>query len=166
MRSARFAAVAVILLFLPSGGEHAVGMMTRDEDFITRDKAAKKADASKGSKPPRTVGIGRADPFAPLVKRAAVKASPLEVRDGIGGVKEPGPVRLEGIIWSSKRPHAVINETLVSVGDVVAGWTVVGIDREEVILLCGGLRMSLNMGAHIDSEEKKLDRPKEKGDDP
>jgi hypothetical protein len=143
-------------------------MTPHDEAASPQDEAAKMAAAGAGSGPPRTTGIGRADPFAPLERKAAVKPPPEEAGDDAGDVTEPLPkpglVHLEGIIWSPRQPHAVINETLVGVGETVAGWKVASIGREEVVLLCGGLRISLGMDSlATDAEKNKPEKPKERG---
>lgn len=81
---------------------------------------------------------GRPDPFAPLMRRPAAKLPqqaegeylpPAEDREETGG-----QLRLAGIIWSKSRPQAIINDTLVALGDKVAGRTVLGIERNRVVL--------------------------------
>ena len=41
---------------------------------------------------------------------------------------------LEGIIWDSKKPIAIINDEILEVGDQIKGYTVIEIRVEEVIL--------------------------------
>ncbi len=49
-----------------------------------------------------------------------------------GGAKVD--LHLQGIIWSRKRPLAVVNSKLVGVGDMVGGAMVLSISKEGVVL--------------------------------
>jgi len=52
-------------------------------------------------------------------------------------------VRLGGIAYSDTQPIAVINGSVVSPGDLIAGFTVVGIEPERVELEAEGVRIYL-----------------------
>ena len=155
-----FAAAAVLIFLLPFSGEGLALEVTPD------DEAVEKKASGASSDPSREAGIGREDPFAPL-KRKTASRPPQESGGGGGEITEPlpqaGHVHLEGIIWSPRQPHAVINEMLVGVEETVAGWKVVRIAREEVFLVCGAQKISLNMNEHLYTGEKKSEKPKEKG---
>lgn len=46
-------------------------------------------------------------------------------------------VSLKGIIWEAARPVAIINDTLVTVGDEFFGFIVASIDKDKVTLTMG-----------------------------
>lgn len=83
--------------------------------------------------------VGRENPFAPLVRILTGRNSRLKPRTQ-AAAEEPAlaSVSLEGIIWASNRPQAIINGVLVDVGDAVAGRKVARIGPEEVILEARG----------------------------
>lgn len=54
-------------------------------------------------------------------------------------------IELGGIAFSDERPIAVINGSVVSPGDMIAGFTVVGIEPERVELEAGGVRIYLSL---------------------
>jgi len=53
------------------------------------------------------------------------------------------PMKLYGIVGSAKNPKAMINGTIVTVGDAVEGSTVVEITPHKVVLSGGGKRSEL-----------------------
>jgi len=78
-------------------------------------------------------GCGREDPFAPL-----------ELQRVQAPVQKEGPqFRLNGIVWSEDQPLAIVNDTIVGVGDTIQGAQVVEIKRREVILKYEGKVLSL-----------------------
>ncbi len=50
---------------------------------------------------------------------------------------------LQGVLWGGRRPTAIVNNTVVSVGDVVSGVKILDIRRGAVILLYRGERFIL-----------------------
>ena len=54
-------------------------------------------------------------------------------------------VELGGIAYSAERPIAVINGSVVSPGDMIAGFTLVGIEPERVELETDGVRIYLTL---------------------
>ncbi len=54
--------------------------------------------------------------------------------------------RLNGIIYTVRRPSAILNGQTVCVGDQVSGATVVGIDRTRVTLQINGQRKTCVLG--------------------
>ena len=52
---------------------------------------------------------------------------------------------LGGILYNPKAPKAVINDTIVKVGDVIEGAKVVAIDKEKVDLVSGDKKIQLKL---------------------
>ena len=92
---------------------------------------------------------GRDDPFAPLVAEAATPAAHGESADSPQDVHDREPelpsLHLRGIVWSRKLAIALINDALVLAGDEVAGWRIVSIERDKVILEIAGRRQALRI---------------------
>jgi hypothetical protein len=55
-------------------------------------------------------------------------------------------LHLSGIVWDGTRIHAVINDSVVKVGDEVDGIRVVAIERDRVTLARGNQRQILRLG--------------------
>mgnify|MGYP007073188159 CR=1 FL=1 len=105
----------------PEAGAPATGAPTRE---------APEADpaASRGA---RAVVDGRLVAGTTYVRRATSA-------DG-------GSVELGGIAYSQERPIAVLNGAVVAPGDMIAGFTVVGIEPERVELEVDGVRIYLSL---------------------
>lgn len=77
---------------------------------------------------------------------AAVEYTSKDLRDpfseSVGDASAPGPsaapLSLDGIIWSPKKPLALINGKLVGVGAMINGSEVVEIGRENVRISTNG----------------------------
>lgn len=78
---------------------------------------------------------GRKDPFSPPV----IDVSKDVGQDIIAGIK------LEGIIWDSDKPLAIINEKVVGVGEMVAGVKVISITQNEVIFDVNGEQVPVKL---------------------
>ena len=65
----------------------------------------------------------------------------------VRSVKHPGvpALRLDGIVWSSHSPVALLNGTMVRPGDDIEGVAIKAIDRKRVQLELGGVRFYLRM---------------------
>lgn len=50
------------------------------------------------------------------------------------GPSRPEALALSGIIWDEKKPAAIINDNIVSVGDEIQGKKVIKIEKNKVIL--------------------------------
>jgi len=158
----RAAAVLIVLILLPDQGATS-GMTPRDPE---ETPAATKKDPATVAKESSSLPVrGREDPFAPLKRKSVLRRPPDAGTDGNGATESPparaGKLHLEGIIWSPGNPQAVINETLVGTGEEVAGWTVLSIGREDVVLEFMDRRITLNMDAHAYAGDKKPELPKE-----
>lgn len=83
--------------------------------------------------------VGREDPFSP----ASENYIP-EIR---------AELNLVGIIWDAEKPLAVINDTIVSQGDVIENKKVIKITNEGVVLSEDGREYTLRLGKP-ESQEK------------
>jgi len=99
------------------------------ESSKAEEKSPKKAKVPENPKPLKipAEGCGREDPFAPLdVEKPEKPQEPLR--------EESPEFRLNGIIWSENQPLAIVNDTIVGVGDVIKDAEVIEIKKREVIL--------------------------------
>ena len=78
----------------------------------------------------------RRDPFALL---GAISSEPLSTvqKTAVSPKSGGSSFRLEGIVWDSRRPTALINGTMVEVGSSIAGWKVIEIQENRVIISDG-----------------------------
>ncbi len=65
---------------------------------------------------------------------------------------QPAAPTLDGILWDTRRPLAIIGEQTAGVGDTVSGWEVVEIQQHGVVLQRGGRREVVAPGHPIPSE--------------
>lgn len=68
-----------------------------------------------------------------------------KVYSGAVGVGRAISFRLTGIIWDEKNPQALINDTIVSEGDILGSCTVIKIDKNKVILNDGSKDFELRL---------------------
>jgi len=83
------------------------------------------------------VGANYKDPFElPLALRVPIVPPEKELPVGIEPEAEVGlqALRVEGMIWGSARPQAIIDGEVYDVGDVVKEAEIIGIDRKGVVL--------------------------------
>jgi hypothetical protein len=81
---------------------------------------------------------GLRDIFAPAKKKAA------EIPPATDAALPLPPMQLSGTIIGGKRPLAVINGRFLRQGEMIAGFEVVSIARDHVILSGGGRKVLLN----------------------
>ncbi|MBI3332773.1 MAG: hypothetical protein HYZ93_01630 [Candidatus Omnitrophica bacterium] len=70
-----------------------------------------------------------------------------------GPVETPPPLELQGILWGTPRPQAIINRRIVSAGDVIGDATVLAVRPE-------GVKVSLN-GREFELKLPQRRRPEE-----
>ena len=70
-------------------------------------------------------------------------------------------INLKGIIWSANRPVAILNDTLVTEGDVFSGFKMAKIDKNNVTLTLGKETYVLSLEAP--STQNKLEEEQEQG---
>ena len=70
------------------------------------------------------------DPFLPSLD--ALKQVPEDRMTPITDLK------VSGILWDQKIPAAIINSKVVKIGDIIAGKTIVDMDKDKVILMENG----------------------------
>ncbi len=83
------------------------------------------------------VGANYRDPFElPPALRPPIVPSEEELPAGVEPEAEvrPPSIRVEGVIWGSARPQAIIDGEVYDIGDVVKEAEIIGIDREGVTL--------------------------------
>lgn len=83
---------------------------------------------------------GKRDPFIPLVDKDGNLLP--EVRP-IGSVEE---LRLEGVLWDREgESYAIISGSILKVGDMLADYKLVKIERKAVILTRAGEEVRINL---------------------
>jgi hypothetical protein len=86
-------------------------------------------------------GTGTAWGRDPFDLEAAHLKSPSEVRAGFAA-----GLRVLGIVWDTTRRHAIINGSVVRVGDEMEGIRVVAIERDRVTVAKGDQQQILRLG--------------------
>ncbi len=79
-----------------------------------------------------------------------------------GGVSKDKPMPaliVQGIIWGSNLPQAIINNKVVKVGDTLEGVDIIDINKEGVIVLFAGIEHKLStapaMGQQVKGKNKR-----------
>ena len=95
--------------------------------------------ARRGEEPMEVeyVGANYKDPFElPLALRASIVPPEEELPAVVEPEAEVGlpALRVDGMIWGSARPQAIIDGEVYDVGDVVKEAEIIGIDRKGVVL--------------------------------
>ncbi len=67
---------------------------------------------------------------------------------GEAGLPGGGTIELGGIAWSASAPSAILNGSLLTVGDEILGLRIAGIARRTVTLAGQGRRIALQLGAN------------------
>ncbi len=62
------------------------------------------------------------------------------------------PTGLTGILWDAKNPLAMIDGELLTVGQTVAGWQIVEIQSDRIVLQRGSRQETLVSGASLPSD--------------
>lgn len=83
------------------------------------------------------------DPFAELDPRAVLDTTVMDFTQ----------LELSGIIWEEDEPVALINDKILSRGDMVSGFKIFEIRKSEVVLIKGLERYILKLPAQIQEEE-------------
>lgn len=117
---------------LPAAVQRVLGTAAKEPPKPTLSPEARRALEERARGP-----WGR-DPFA---LEAARPKGQGEVRPSFAA-----GLHLSGIVWDRARQHAVINDSVVTVGDEVAGIRVVAIDRDRVTVAKGTERQVLRLG--------------------
>lgn len=96
------------------------------------------AEAQKGKAEARVeyVGADYRDPLElPPALRAPVAPPVEEVLERPGVEVELPPLKVEGMVWGSERPQAIIDGEVFDIGDTVNGAKILDISKDGVILL-------------------------------
>ena len=59
---------------------------------------------------------------------------------------------LTGILWDAARPLAIMGATTLAVGDRIAGWLVVDIQRDQIIVQRGAQQEPITVGNPLPSD--------------
>lgn len=70
---------------------------------------------------------------------------------------QPPPLQLQGVLWGTARPQAIINRRIVSVGDTIEGATIVAVSREGVKISFSGeeFKLKLPQRGALDAHSKE-----------
>jgi len=81
-------------------------------------------------------------------KRKAVKTFYVDwKRNPFEIVQDPNSLVIEGIVWSEENPKAIINGSIVAVGDRIGSNEVIDIKQNSVTIRSGTEEIELHMGA-------------------
>ena len=137
MRKAILAATVIVCVLGVSSSGASPGvfglLIGQQEVEAELDRASLPGSASTDG----LVKRGRSDPFAPLRKRShrpVARKTFTDTTQDFGPDLDVTELFLSGIVWSAKRPLAVINRNLVGVDDRISGWRIVEIQRDKVMV--------------------------------
>ncbi|MBI4309346.1 MAG: hypothetical protein HY591_03340 [Candidatus Omnitrophica bacterium] len=110
------------------------------------------------------------DPFLPALPREEIIKTPVELgrqndnntsqRPGTGNVpagptgflpvavppkKKPPSLQLDGIVWGSEHPQAIVDNAVVGVGDEISGVKIYAIKKDEIVVLFEGDKFHVRM---------------------
>jgi len=60
----------------------------------------------------------------------------------------PPSLTINGLVWNSEFPQAIVNNQIVKLGDTIEGVTVVGIHREGIDITFEGTQFTINKDAN------------------
>ncbi len=149
------ATVCVIFMFSSGILPGSTGILPGQQE--TGGTGDKIADPATGQST-RTVKRGRPDPFAPLkisVRPRLVRPTPKEEQKPEIAPVALSELALSGIVWSPRRPLAVINRTLLGVNDTILGWKIANIERDKVVVEQKGRKEILKIKSSI-FEKKRV----------
>ncbi len=101
--------------------------------------ASVKIDSTQ--KPP--IQEWKRDPFAPF-PGAQAPSSGNDNPPTVGAVSGTD-LRLQGILWDAGKPTALINDEMVQPGSVIAGWKVIEIHQDRVLISDGKSTKTLHL---------------------
>ncbi len=94
------------------------------------------------------------DPFVSALPQKPIVYRPTDVTVAGGQVKPPD-FSVQGMVWGSKRPQAIIEDRIYNIGDEVKGAKIVGIDKEGIKVTYQGNIFLVAPEAIKSSSEKK-----------
>ena len=89
------------------------------------------------------------NPFAPLDKKTAPQSARITKRAKRSTASDENTFRLNGVLWNTNDPMAIIDNTVVRVGSEVAGRKVISISADRVEVEYHGEKETLTMGPKI-----------------
>jgi hypothetical protein len=85
------------------------------------------------------------DPFKMYIIKEEPKELPQKDKDLIKPELDPDKLKVQGIIWGVKTPQAIINDKVLTVGDLVEGAEILNIDKKGVTLSFNGAIFDLTV---------------------
>ncbi len=70
-------------------------------------------------------------------------------------VIEPPLLTINGLVWNSEFPQAIVNNQIVKLGDTIEGVTVVGIHREGIDITFEGAQFTISKDANDQKEDEE-----------
>lgn len=144
MRKAKNILILFFLIILPVYFLFTNNLFAAPAGASAQMKEIEKLEASQKQRPPVVVrprveykAEGLKDPFQGVKKKADEK-SPQET------VKVQLPVlTVQGIVWGSTLPQAIINNRVLKIGDTIEGARVIDVNKDGVTLFYGGQQYNL-----------------------
>lgn len=121
---------------------------------IKRPRIISKGPGAAESEQPSKGFVFWADKNLKARKRSAFKQwgrNPFTLTQGM--IAESS-FRLLGILWDIKTPQAIINDTIVGVGDIIEGYRVTDVQKNKVILNNGSNTLELFLWEEKQEEQK------------
>lgn len=99
--------------------------------------SAEKAPAEQIARPNlKYKSEGLKDPFQNPLKEVATKPAKGPEASGAEVIKAaPASLTVQGLIWGGELPQAIVNGTVVKVGDTIGGARIISIDKNGVTVL-------------------------------
>lgn len=70
------------------------------------------------------------------------------------GQREPPSISVQGIIWGTTLPQAIINDQVVKIGDMIEGAKIIGIDKAGVNIIFQDMEYTLPVPGAKDLSKK------------
>lgn len=86
------------------------------------------------------------DPFQSLIKKEPEVVEKPAVQEGVIAVALPS-LNIQGIVWGSRLPQAIINDKVVKVSDTIEGAQIININKEGITVSFGGREYNLSSPA-------------------
>ncbi len=68
---------------------------------------------------------------------------------------KPPEIKISGLIWSTDRPQAIINDQIVEVGDQIKDWTIQKIDKDGVEISARGKKILIPTNLSVQNSSVK-----------
>ena len=100
------------------------------------------------------------DPFMSNIQFAQI--DPTEKLNAIEEKEQSFPdLQVQAIVWGGNFPQAIINNTVVKIGDTISGVRIDGIDKTGIDVFYGGRKQTLHSPAAGDNSEDQKNPKRE-----